>query len=70
MAAWKLSDINGHQIYVLYPEKKCECVFVEKKKGELFSQHNTLLFQTGLKHQVTTSFVCNTLSLLKTRKPY
>ena len=65
MAAWKLRDINGHQIYVVYPEKKSECVFVGKK-SELFSQNIALLFETGLKGQATTGFDCNILALLTT----
>jgi hypothetical protein len=43
--------------------KKGECVFVEKK-SELFSQNIALLFETGLKGQVTAGFVCNILTLL------
>jgi hypothetical protein len=31
MAAWKLCDINGHQIYVVYPEKNANAYLLEKK---------------------------------------
>jgi len=64
MAAWKLRDINGHQIYVFYPEKKAKAYL--SKKSELFSQNIALLFETGLKGQVTTGFVWNILTLLTT----
>jgi len=46
MAAWKLRDINGHQIYVVYPEKRRKRIC--RKKSELFSQNIALLFETGL----------------------
>jgi hypothetical protein len=30
MPGWKLRDINGHQIYVVNPEKKANAYLLEK----------------------------------------